>query len=214
MNMFTGLIKEVGKVVALSKTANLYNLKVASGVVSKNAALGDSVTVNGVCLTVTKNKSGILYFDCVEETMRKTNLGELRSGDTVNLEDSLKANDPIGGHFVLGHVDCVGKIIGITRHNKDISMEISIPKESGALIVEKGSITLDGVSLTIGSVTEDSFKVYLIPYTLESTNLSSKVVKSVLNVEFDIIGKYILRQRKLSDKKGLTDDYLKEKGFS
>lgn len=210
--MFTGIIKELGVLHRLSKAGDIYKLAIESKDIFEGLNIGDSVSVNGVCLTVAEKKKNILSFDIVEETIRKTALKALKDKELVNLEDPLRVGDSFGGHFVLGHIDCAGKITDIKRAN-GVSIELEIPKEFANLIVEKGSIAIDGVSLTIGEIRENAFKVYLIPHTLEATTLGKKRRGDELNIEFDLIGKYIVRSKRLGKKKRITEEFLKAKGF-
>ncbi len=212
--MFTGIVKDLGKMVDISRDGRAYRLTVGSENMSKGVNIGDSVSVNGVCLTVAKKNDGLLYFDAVEETMRKTSLRRIKKGDKVNLESALCAGDPIGGHFVLGHVDCTGEITGITKAGKDISIEITIPKEFSGSIVEKGSVAIDGISLTLADVKKNKFRVYIIPHTLETTTLGARQLGDELNIEFDILGKYVLKNMGLGQGGKITEDFLREKGFA
>lgn len=211
--MFTGIIKEIGKVSQIVRGADSYKFEVESKGIYKNINTGDSVSVNGVCLTLTKKKKNILSFDVVAETACVTNLVDLVPGDAVNLEDSLKAGDPVGGHFVLGHVDCQGKITGIKKEGKNFWIEITIPQEFNSLVVTKGSIAVDGISLTIGDLLDNAVRVYVIPHTLEMTALSFKKAGHRVNIEFDILGKYILRYKGSGPKGKITESFLEEKGF-
>ncbi|MBI5144286.1 MAG: riboflavin synthase [Candidatus Omnitrophica bacterium] len=211
--MFTGIIKEIGRVHEISRAGNLYKLAIQSKDIFKSVNIGDSVSVNGACLTVKEKKGDILSFDVVDETIRKTNLKTLKTKNLVNLEDSLKAGEPFSGHFVLGHIDCVGEIKDARRIGDDIAMDIAIPEEFIDLIVEKGSIAIDGISLTIGRIRENRFNVYLIPHTLEATTLGLKRRGDGLNIEFDIIGKYIARSSGLEKDDKITEEFLKAKGF-
>lgn len=212
--MFTGIIKELGKVHELSRIGNLYKIAIESQNIFKSINIGDSVAVNGVCLTVKEKKGNILSFDVVDETIRKTNLKTLKAKELVNLEDALKAGDPLGGHFVLGHIDCISEIKDSRRIGADISMDVEVPKEYMDLVVEKGSIAIDGISLTIGEVKENRFNIYLIPHTLKATTLGMKQRGDKLNVEFDIIGKYILKgSRAKGEGSRLSEEFLSEKGF-
>jgi len=186
---------------------------VSSNIVSKGANIGDSIAVNGACLTLVENARGIMVFDVMEETVRRTGLLDVRSGDRVNLEDSLKTGGPLGGHFVLGHVDCVGTVKKIENNGGEYSIEIEFPAEFSHLVVEKGSVALDGISLTVGEVGRGSLKVYVIPHTLKMTNLSGKRERDKVNIEFDIIGKYLARFRDLDKKGGVTESFLKQMGF-
>ena len=211
--MFTGLVKEIGLVKGISRKGDAYKVSIECKEISRTVKTGDSVAINGTCLTVTGKDKDIIHFDAVEETIRRTNLESLKAGDRVNLEDSLKAGDPLGGHFVLGHIDCVSKIISLNKNNDNIELEIVIPKESAALVVEKGSIAIDGISLTVGRAGSDKVKVFIIPHTFSATILKDKRAGDSVNIEFDILGKYILRAKSTHPTAPITEDFLKEKGF-
>ncbi|MDD5355707.1 MAG: riboflavin synthase [Candidatus Omnitrophica bacterium] len=193
--MFTGIVKEIGVVTYFSRYQKAQNLMVHSKLVSLAVAIGDSVSVNGACLTVTKIKSDILVFDLLEETLKLTNLGLLKAGDRVNLEDSLKASDKISGHFVTGHIDCMGAIRKRGIINKNQFIEVAVPSKFMNLMAVKGSVTIDGVSLTIVDVFRDSFTVYLIPHTMSNTILGKKNTGKKVNIEFDILAKYALNSK-------------------
>jgi riboflavin synthase len=190
--MFTGIVKELGKVHKISGLGGTYKLSVEANSIAGGLKIGDSVSVNGACLTLTGKDKNILDFDVMGETFRRTNISKLRYGESVNLEDALRAGDPLGGHFVTGHIDCLGRIKQVIQTGDNYSIEVSFPKEYKRLVVEKGSVSLDGTSLTIGRVGDGSVTVYVIPHTLKATTLGSKRPGDELNIEFDIIGKYIL----------------------
>ena len=211
--MFTGLVRELGSVRALTRSGDVYRLEVDSAVISESAVTGDSVSVNGVCLTLVEKKPGTLAFDVMEETIRRTALSSIKSRDKVNLEDPLKAGKALGGHFVLGHVDCVGTIKRIENRSSDHAIEIGFPGEFDHLVVDKGSVALDGISLTVGEAGHGSFRVYIIPHTLKMTNLAARREGDKVNVEFDIIGKYLARFRDLDKRGGVTEQFLKQMGF-
>jgi len=211
--MFTGLIKELGEVVRISKKADLYELAVRSKGIYKTASTGDSVAVNGVCLTVTRKVKDGLLFDVMAQTVRNTTMSGLASGDQVNLEDSLRTGEPVGGHFVLGHVDCVGKVTKIIKTGKDASIEIEFPEGFDGLVVSKGSIAIDGVSLTVGDIEDKRVRLYVIPHTLKATTLGSRAASDRVNIEFDILGKYAAGQKGPGSGGNVTEEFLKEKGF-
>jgi riboflavin synthase len=211
--MFTGLVKEIGTVIRFTRAGGVYTLETGSDTIYKDAAIGDSVSVNGACLTLVAKAPGALKFDVMEETVRRTALSSVRSGDKVNMEDSIKAGSPMGGHFVLGHVDCIGTIKGITNSGGEHIIEVRFPEEYSHLAVAKGSVALDGISLTVGEAGDGSLKVYIIPHTLKMTSLHAKRAGDNVNVEFDIIGKYLSRFRELDKKKGVTEQFLKQMGF-
>lgn len=211
--MFTGIIEELGVVNRFVRAGNIHVLEIGCAKIAQSAAIGDSVAVNGVCLTVSEKKKLALRFDVMAQTMRNTGLERLKAGDTVNLEGAMKASGAFGGHFVLGHVDCAGTVRQMKKNGEDILVKIGFPAEFGRLVVEKGSVAVDGVSLTAGDVAEDSLTVYLIPHTLKTTNLGSHKAGDTVNLEFDIVGKYIARAGSLQGKGRITGDFLRSKGF-
>jgi len=194
--MFTGIIQEIGQVVSFSKYQKRDNLKIRTKEIHSKTKIGDSVSVNGACLTVTSIKGDILSFDLLAETTSLTNLGSLKTGDSVNLEESLRFSDKVSGHFVTGHINCIGIIRkkGIIKNNSHF--EIAVPNKFMYLLVPKGSVAVDGISLTIVDVFKDSFTVYIIPHTLSSTILSKKGPSGKVNIEFDILAKYARSQEK------------------
>jgi riboflavin synthase len=189
--MFTGIIKGLGRVLSVSGLGNIYGISVEASAIAPALVIGDSVAVDGVCLTLTQKKKDALSFDVMAETMKRTTLGRLKPGDSVNIEDALRAGGPIGGHFVTGHVDCVGKIRDIRRSSAEVAVEISFPEEYSKLTADKGSITIDGISLTIGKAAKGSIVLYIIPHTLKMTTLGSRRAGDSVNIEFDLLSKYI-----------------------
>ena len=200
--MFTGIIQELGKVVQIRKSRAGRRLVVAS---KRKAGKGDSIAVNGVCLTAVSN--GGLTFDVVPETLARTTLGGLRKGSRVNLEPSLRAGDPIGGHFVQGHVDGTGEVRKFSR-GKDRILHVDVDPQVSRFMVPKGSVTIEGVSLTLVDVDRDSFSVALIPFTLKHTTLGRLMLGDRVNIETDILGKYVLSKRA-----GVDKDLLDRAGF-
>ncbi len=191
--MFTGIVEEKGTVTALIRRENLFVLNVKAEKVAVGIKNGDSVCVNGVCLTVTGRKGKVLSFDMMKETLLATTLGEVNSGDHVNLERAMKADGRFGGHFVTGHVDGVGVIKRIIKLPNYVEFEITLPQKFMRYLVAKGSVTLDGISLTVGKVSKNTFSVYLIPATLKITTFGQKKQGDAVNVETDILARYILR---------------------
>ena len=194
--MFNGIVEEIGVVDALERRKNLSVLKVRARKVLKGTKLGDSIAVDGVCLTVTDKKKNVLVFDMMRETVNKTSLGQLRRGDKVNLERALKAGGRVSGHFVTGHVDGVGRIEDKITGPNYAELSIRLPKGLGKYIVPKGSVSIDGVSLTVGKVGKDRFSVYLIPFTKQVTTLGAKKKGGWVNIETDILAKYLLNSVK------------------
>lgn len=188
--MFTGIIEAIGKVEALEKEGSNLNLKVSSAI-SDELKVDQSVSHNGVCLTVTKLEPGSHWVTAVDETLKKSNLGDLADGSMLNLERCMVMNGRLDGHIVQGHVDGVGKCLGVEEKDGSWVLEFSYDRGPKSLLVEKGSVTINGISLTVFDVSEDRFKVTIIPYTWEHTNMQSLRKGDPVNLEFDIIGKYV-----------------------
>lgn len=189
--MFTGIVEETGRVVAFTAEAEAWRLQIAAGVVLGGIALGDSIAVNGCCLTVARFDAENLWFDVLEETRRLTNFSALATGSLVNLERSLRFDGKVGGHFVSGHIDGLGTIEVFEARGKDYYLRARAPAGSGRYLVHKGSIAIDGISLTVAEVEGDVFAVWLIPTTLAVTNLRTRRVGGPVNLEFDLLGKYV-----------------------
>jgi riboflavin synthase len=195
--MFTGIIEGICKVTKISqntKNRSAFQMTVDLGKHAKGLKIGQSVALNGVCLSVTKISKNKCNFEMIDETIKKTDLGNLRLGEKVNIERSLKVGDSMEGHFVLGHVDGVGTISKIEKKPKEVKVWFKIPKKLQKFVVKKGSIALDGISLTVVDVNKNTASVCLIPHTMKVTNFQSKKVRGKINIETDILGKYILRQ--------------------
>jgi riboflavin synthase len=191
--MFTGLIEEVGNVLWIRATERGTQLQIAAPLIATGVRTGESISVNGCCLTVTGHRSDQLTFDLLDETLQRTNLKQLRRDSRVNLERPLSANGRLGGHFVQGHVDCAARVIAFEQNAADIRLEVELPDEFSHYVAYKGSIALNGISLTIAEVLSKSFAVFIIPHTRHNTNLDSVQPGDQLNVEFDILAKYLGR---------------------
>ncbi|EGG41759.1 riboflavin synthase, alpha subunit [Candidatus Nitrosarchaeum limnium SFB1] len=194
--MFTGIIEGVGKIQKISKNTknrSAIQMTVNLGKHAKGLKIGQSVALNGVCLTATKITKSNCIFEMIEETTKKTDLGNLNPGDIVNIERSLKTGDRLEGHFVLGHVDGVGIIKKILKRPKEVQVWFEIPKKLSKYVVKKGSIAIDGISLTVVDVKKNLASVCLIPHTMELTNFKTKHIGDKINIETDILGKYILK---------------------
>ena len=195
--MFTGIIQGVGKIEKISqntKNRSAFQMTVDLGKHAKGLKVGQSVALNGVCLSATKISKNKCDFEMIDETIKQTDLGNLVSGDKVNIERSLKIGDRMEGHFVLGHVDGVGIIKKIEKKPKEIKVWFEVPKKLVKFVVKKGSIAIDGISLTVVDVTKNNASVCLIPHTIKITNFQSKKVGDKINIETDILGKYILKR--------------------
>jgi riboflavin synthase len=191
--VFTGLIEEVGTVVATHASDNGTKLEIAAPRIAREARTSESIAVNGCCLTLTSRLGDRLSFDLLEETIARTNLKQLRENNRLNLERALRADGRLGGHFVQGHVDCVSRIIAFDRKGADFRLEVELPENSGHYVVSKGSITINGISLTVAEALPKSFAVWIIPYTKRNTNLDGATIGDSVNLEFDILAKYVER---------------------
>lgn len=187
--MFSGIIEELGQVKRISRQGNNSLLEIKTTKVNEGAKIGDSFSLNGACLTLVKKEGHFLTFEVIPETMRITNLSFLRMADKVNLERSLKVGDRLSGHFVSGHIDTTGVIRKKNYSGGNISFEIAVPAKFMNYILPKGSIAVDGISLTIVDKWSDKFSVYIIPHTLKNTTLGFKGPSSLVNIEFDILAK-------------------------
>jgi riboflavin synthase len=189
--MFTGIIEETGLVVSFTEQEEAWRLKLSAKVVTGDVQVGDSIAVNGCCLTVVVCDAGSLEFDVLNETKRLTSINHLEPGGKVNLERALLPGTRMGGHFVSGHIDGTGVIERIEQRGKDIFLRIKPDADNLKYIVSKGCITVDGISLTVAEVDEAGFAVWLIPHTMEVTNLHTRQVGDRVNLEYDLIAKYV-----------------------
>jgi riboflavin synthase len=202
--MFTGIVEEAGEVVAFAKRQAAWRLELAARTVTQGVAVGDSIAVNGCCLTAVEVGPERLAFDLLEETCRVTNLGEVRAGDAVNLERSLRYDGRVGGHFVTGHIDGQGRIETLERRGSDVFYRVRPNGDARRYLLRKGCVAIDGISLTIAEVEDDSFFVWLIPHTMEVTNLHRRKAGDAVNLEFDLLGKYVERMLSLQDLRPLA----------
>ncbi|MFA6103208.1 MAG: riboflavin synthase [Victivallaceae bacterium] len=216
--MFTGLIESTGKIKSRTVSGNAGKLVVKADKTLPELKFGESIAVNGVCLTLEqKLADGSLEFHTLEETLNRTNLGQTAVGGSVNLERALKLGDRIGGHMVSGHVDAVAPVISLKKTGSDYELRISLPEQLRPFLVEKGSIAIDGISLTLVDVTENAFSVHLIPVTLEETALKFRKNGDLVNLEVDMIGRYVQKQlsmMKAADKTSkVTLELLEDSGW-
>ena len=209
--MFTGIIQDMGTVRKLARKGEDALLEVETALALDDVRIGDSIAVSGACLTVTTLGKKSFTFDVSAESLSKTSLGRLKAGDTVNLEKALRLSDFLGGHLVLGHVDCVGRIVEKTARAGSIVFGITLEAGLSKYVVAKGSIAVDGISLTVNRYAKDRFYVNIIPHTIENTTLSFKKAGDPVNIETDILGKYV---EKLLQHGGRIDmDFLRQHGF-
>lgn len=192
--MFTGIIEHIGTIKRIDSKKNLLVFSIEMGPLAKRIRLGESVAVSGVCLTVVSKKATVADFDLMRETIQKTSLRHLQTGDKVNLELALQAGSRLGGHFVTGHVDEVAVIKKIAQEKNWVALRLGVSASNRKYLVPKGSVTVDGISLTVGQVGQNYFDVYLIPYTLKVTTLGLKKIGDSVNIETDILAKYLFEK--------------------
>ncbi len=211
--MFTGIIEEIGTLRNVRRFGNGRRFDVAATVALEGLAIGDSIAINGVCLTVTRFTGATFTVEAVEETMRKSTLASLTDGAPVNLERALRANGKLGGHFVQGHVDFTSDFLGAERRAESWMAAFSYPESASANIVPMGSIAIDGISLTIAEKDAGSFRVSVIPHTWEMTLFHSYARGTRVNIELDMIGKYVLNYLRESRGGKIDEDFLRELGY-
>ena len=192
-SMFTGLIEEIGNVLWIRATDRGTQLQISAPQIAADIHTGNSVAVNGCCLTVTAHRGEQLTFDLLEETLQRTNLKDLRRDSRVNLERPIAADGRLGGHFVQGHVDCAAQVISFDEAGADFRLEVALPTELSHYVAYKGSIAINGISLTVAEILPASFAVWIIPHTKHHTNLDSIQNGDWVNIEFDILAKYLER---------------------
>ena len=191
--VFTGIVRELGRVESLNGESAGVRLRVAAPVTASSTAAGDSVAVNGVCLTAVDVEGGVLAFDAVPETLSRSSLSRLVEGGSVNIEPAVRAGEPLGGHIVQGHVDGVGNVLRLEPEGEGARLTVEAPPELLRYVVEKGSVTVEGVSLTIAALASDSFEIALVPHTLRATTLGSLAPGDEVNLEVDVLAKYVER---------------------
>ncbi|WP_096201041.1 riboflavin synthase [Bacillus sp. FJAT-45350] len=216
--MFTGIIEELGTIEKMSQTGDSIVMTIKGKKVLTDTNLGDSIAVNGVCLTVTSFTSSEFTVDLMPETVKNTSLRMLGRGSKVNLERAMAANGRFGGHFVSGHVDGVGEIVSKKSLDNAVYFEIKVPEELRQYFIQKGSVALDGTSLTVFGVTDNTITVSIIPHTLTETLMGEKGIGDIVNLECDVIGKYIeqfisRRFDNNANKSNITSSFLEEHGF-
>ena len=189
--MFTGLVEAVGRVVSLTPTPTGVRFQVSAPDVAATAQVGESVAVNGCCLTVVGAADGVLSFDVLAESQRRTNFGSLAAGTELNLERALRADARLGGHFVSGHVDAAVPILAWEPRGADWVLDVALPEAGRRYVVEKGSLAVDGISLTVAEVLPEGARFWIIPHTRSHTNLGSKQAGDLVNLEYDLLAKYV-----------------------
>lgn len=212
--MFTGLIEEMGELAEIKRGTKSASLRIRAKTVLEDVKVGDSISVNGICLTVTTFDQTSFTVDVMPETLERSSLGDARSNAKVNLERAMPMNGRFGGHIVSGHIDGTGRILSKTRDDNAVRIRITADKSILKYIIHKGSVTLDGISLTVSSLESDWFEVSIIPLTATDTTLLNKTVGDRINIECDLLGKYVERLMTFQDSsKVMNLDYLMENGF-
>lgn len=210
--MFTGIIKSVGKITEIQKKEEVLEVTIKSDLDSPHLNEGDSVNVDGICSTVIVHEGNILKFQYMPETIKKTSVSKWQKDTKVNLEPSLSLQDAVGGHFVMGHVDAIGTIKKITSEENTKEIEITYPKELRKFIALKGSISVNGISLTVSMLERNTFKVSIIPHTLEHTTIGQKKEEDIVNIEIDMLSRYLKQLFDERDKQ-TSYEFLKDRGF-
>ena len=212
--MFTGIIEEIGKIQSFKKDSNGATIEVECSLVLEDTKLGDSIAINGVCQTVIELSSNSFKARVSDETLKVTTFENLKSGNIVNLERALTLSSRLGGHIVSGHVDCRGKFTKIEKLTDFYNLEFEIPQEQTKYVVHKGSITINGISLTVAEINQNTFKVAIIPHTFENTNLKALNIGDNVNIETDILGKYVEKMLSAKDNDSkISMSFLQENGF-
>jgi len=211
--MFTGLIEDVGELAGRMPLGNAAKLTVHTALPASEIEVGDSIAVNGACLTVESVADGVVRFHTLNETLKRTNLGGVPIGGKVNLERALCLGDRLGGHLVSGHIDTTAAVQKVSKAGEDIVLAVALPESLQALVIPKGSIAINGVSLTIAELAKSSFSVRIIPHTWSATNLPALTSGSPVNLEADLVGKYVLRSREVTGGSDLGMADLRRAGF-
>jgi len=211
--MFTGIVEATGALKSIEIRGSSAKMRVETTLDLSSVNLGDSIAVDGACVTVTEFGADSFVADLSSETLGVTTLGGLAPGDKVNIESALTLGKPLGGHLVTGHVDCVGTLLSRVERGEFVEIEFSLPGELSGQIVKKGSITVDGISLTVAALTAAGFSISTIPFTLERTTLGGKRTGAKVNIETDIIGKYVEKQLGKGSTSGVSEGFLAEHGL-
>lgn len=211
--MFTGIIEDVGTVKLIGKMSGRWEFTVNTSLDMTTISDGDSIAVDGVCLTVIRLEEGSFVADASLETLNITTLKDKKTGDRVNLERAMRADSRFGGHIVMGHIDAIGRIAGMKEAGDSIRIDIEVPKETGRYIVRKGSVTLDGISLTVNDQNDTTFSVNIIPYSASKTTLQFKALRDRVNVETDILGRYVEKFVAQIDRSSTDLEFLYTHGY-
>jgi riboflavin synthase len=211
--MFTGIIEDIGIITNISKLGGKWEFSIKTSLLSQDIQEGDSISIDGVCLTATKVEKDTCFADTSLETLSLTTLKEKRTGNRVNIERAMKSDGRFGGHIVMGHVDGIGTIVGMKKEGDSIRLEIEIPSNISRYIVKKGSVAVDGISLTVNDQRDTIFVVNIIPYTTSRTTIGAKNMRDKVNIETDIVGKYVESFMSKAKGKGIDLNFLYEHGY-
>jgi len=211
--MFTGIIEDIGTIAGVRKLTGRWELSIRSSLDPAGAAVGESISVDGVCLTVIRMEGDTFAADASLETLKLTTLRDKAAGDLVNLERAMKADSRFGGHMVMGHVDGIGRVARVSAEGDSLRFEIEVDRDIASYIVKKGSIAIDGISLTVNDRSDNRFVLNIIPYSSLRTTIGSKIAGDQVNVEVDIIGRYVERFTHASEKSGTDLDFLYKYGY-
>ncbi|MCX5806663.1 MAG: riboflavin synthase [Proteobacteria bacterium] len=211
--MFTGIIEDIGSISDIRKSGGKWEFCIKTNISDRGIHEGDSIAIDGVCLTATRLEKGMFYADASLETLSLTTLKDKKTGSRVNIERAMASDGRFGGHFVMGHVDGIGTITSISKAGDSIKIEVEIPSDLSRYIVKKGSVAINGISLTVNEQHDNMFIVNVIPFTVSKTTIGEKRMSDKVNIETDIIGKYIESFIDKSSKKGVTMGFLYEQGF-
>jgi riboflavin synthase len=212
--MFTGIIEAIGKIVGINKTGGKWEFKVAAKLLNGDVREGDSVAIDGVCLTATKVEHDMFHADASLETLKLTTLQYKKAENRVNIERAISADGRFGGHFVMGHIDGMGTIVNMKKEGDSIKLEVEIPGDASQYLVKKGSIAIDGISLTVNEQHGNIIMVNIIPYTASKSTIGDRSLNDKVNIETDIIGKYVQSFVNKDQRKGVDMNFLYEHGFA
>jgi riboflavin synthase len=212
--MFTGIIEDIGAIAAIGKASGKWEFSIRTVLAGQDVREGDSIAIDGVCLTVTKFDRTTFCADASLETLNLTTLKEKKTGSKVNIERAMKSDGRFGGHFVMGHVDGVGSIVNSRKEGDSTRLEVEVPADISRYIVRKGSVAIDGISLTVNEQHGNMFTVNIIPYTASKTTIGAKNLRDKVNIETDIVGRYIESFMNRSRSEGVTMDFLFDHGFT
>jgi riboflavin synthase len=211
--MFTGIIEDIGTIAGINRFSGKWEFCIRTALVGQNIREGESIAIDGVCLTATRLDKTVFYADASLETLNLTTLKDKKAGGRVNIERAMPSDGRFGGHFVMGHVDCAGTIVSMNKQGDSVGLEVEVPAEISRYVVKKGSIAIDGISLTVNERSDKMFTVNIIPYTASRTTIGDKNLRDKVNIETDIIGKYIEGFMGKGGREGITMNFLYEHGF-